>query len=181
MNKQNLKSISRSIPVPVETIERRIYLIGGQKVMLDRDLAGLYRVETFNLNKAVKINRARFPADFMFQLTKAEAESLTFQNGISKSPGRGGSRHRPYAFTEHGVAMLSSILRSKRAVQMNILIIRIFVKLRAMLGAHKHLARKVDDLERTQNEHGAKITTIYDFVGKLVAAPEKPKRSMGFR
>jgi hypothetical protein len=77
--------------------------------------------------------------------------------------------------------MLSSILRSKRAVQMNILIIRIFVKLRAMLGAHKHLARKVDDLERTQNEHGAKITTIYDFVGKLVAAPEKPKRSMGFR
>ena len=116
--------------VPVEIIERNIYLIRGQKVMLDSDLAKLYGVETFNLNKAVKRNISRFPQDFMFQLTKEEADSLRFQIGLSKAEGRGGRRYLPYAFTEQGVAMLSSVLRSDRAVQVNIAIMRAFVKLR---------------------------------------------------
>src|SRR5690348_9652781 len=111
------------LPVPVEMIERRIYLIRGQKVMLDSDLAELYQVLTKNLNLAVRRNTNRFPTDFMFQLTKEEAESLRLQFATS-NVGRGGRRYLPYAFTEHGVAMLSSVLNSERAVQMNILIIR---------------------------------------------------------
>src|SRR5260370_4825331 len=136
------------LPVPVQRIERKIYLIRGEKVMLDSDLAVLYQVETFNLNKAVKRNRDRFPQDFMFQLTKEEAMSLTFQIGISKPTGRGGRRTLPYAFTQHGVAMLSSVLNSGHAVQMNILIIRAFIKLREMFTSHKDMARKLEELER---------------------------------
>lgn len=102
-----------------EAIERRIYLIRGIRIMLDSDLAELYGVETFNLNKAVKRNIDRFPSDFMFQLTKEEANSLRFHIGMSKTSGRGGRRHLPYGFTEQGVAMLSSVLNSKRAVQVN--------------------------------------------------------------
>jgi hypothetical protein len=123
-------SPTKQLPVAAPFIERRIYLIRGQKVMLDSDLAELYLVPTFRLNEAVKRNRARFPEDFMFQLTKEEATSLTSQIAMSKSEGRGGRRTLPYAFTEHGVAMLSSVLNSDRAVQMNILIIRAFVRLR---------------------------------------------------
>src|SRR5262245_5199279 len=118
--------------IPVERIEKAIYLIRGEKVMLDRDLADLYDVETKMLNRAVKRNLARFPADFMFQLTAEEATLLRYQTGTSKTV-RGGSRYRPYAFTEQGVAMLSSVLRSKRAVQVNIEIMRAFVNLRSML------------------------------------------------
>jgi hypothetical protein len=110
------KSELPSLPVPLELIERKIYLLRGQKVMLDSDLAELYGVETFNLNKAVKRNLARFPADFMFQLTGKEAEALRFQIGISKT-GRGGRCYLPYVFTEQGVAMLSSVLTSERAIQ----------------------------------------------------------------
>ena len=127
-------------------IERRIYLIRGQKVMLDTDLAMLYHVPTFRLNEAVKRNRQRFPKDFMFQLSKTEAESLTSHFAMSKS-GRGGRRTVPYAFTELGVAMLSSVLNSERAVQMNILIMRAFVKLRDMLASHKDLATRMEKLE----------------------------------
>src|SRR6266498_434189 len=122
--------------IPVELVERRIYLIRGQKVMLDSDLAELYQVLTKNLNLAVRRNLDRFPEDFMFQLTAEEAESLRLQFATS-NVGRGGRRYMPYAFTEHGVAMLSSVLNSPRAVQMNILIIRAFVKLREMLASHK--------------------------------------------
>ena len=125
-------------------IERRIYLIRKQKVMLDSDLAELYGVETFNLNKAVKRNIDRFPDDFMFQLSQEEAESLRFQIGMSKVSGRGGRRYLPYAFTEQGVAMLSSVLNSKRAVQVNIAIMRAFVKLRELLATHKDLAQKLE-------------------------------------
>jgi hypothetical protein len=116
--------------VPVEIIERRIYLIREHKVMLDSDLAELYQVETFNLNKAVKRNLDRFPQDFMFQLTKEKAEVLRFQIGMSKHSGRGGRRYLPYAFTEQGVAMLSSVLNGSRAVQVNIAIMRTFARLR---------------------------------------------------
>jgi hypothetical protein len=116
--------------IPVEIIEKKILLIRGEKVMLDSDLAQLYEVETFNLNKAVKRNSERFPEDFMFQLNKEEADSLRFQIGMSKTSGSGGRRYLPYVFTEQGVAMLSSVLNSQRAVKVNIEIMRTFVKLR---------------------------------------------------
>src|SRR5260370_28001097 len=122
------------LPIPTQLIERRIYLIRGQKVMLDSDLAELYQVLTKNLNLAVRRNQHRFPEDFMFQLTKEETESLRLQFA-TPNEGRGGRRYLPYAFTELGVAMLSSVLNSERAVQMNILIIRAFVKLRELQPA----------------------------------------------
>jgi hypothetical protein len=126
---KRIQATSNRQIVPIETIERRIFLIRRQKVMLDSDLAQLYQTPTFRLNEAVKRNRKRFPEDFMFQLSKEEAHALTSQYAMSKTH-RGGRRTRPYAFTEHGVAMLSSILNSDRAVQMNILIIRAFIRLR---------------------------------------------------
>src|SRR4030066_2013089 len=119
--------------IPVEMIEKKILLIRGEKVMLDADFAELYGVETSNLNKAVKRNIDRFPEDFMLQLTKEEADSLRFQIGMSKTEGRGGRRYLPYAFTEQGVAMLSSVLNSKRAIHINITIMRIFIRLRNLL------------------------------------------------
>jgi len=158
-------------PVPVALIERRIYLIRGQKVMLDSDLATLYQVPTFRLNEAVKRNHKRFPEDFMFQLTKEEAASLTSQSAISNQ-GRGGRRTPPYAFTEHGVAMLSSVLNSERAVQMNILIIRAFVRLREILATHKDLARKMEDLEQRQQIQAADVAAIYKLIKRLMAPLE---------
>jgi len=143
MKRTESRLAAAALPVPLETIERRIYLIRSQKVMLDRDLADLYQVPTKSLNLAVRRNADRFPEDFMFQLTKEEVRSLRFQSETSNK-GRGGRRYLPHAFTEHGVAMLSSVLNSKRAVQVNILIIRAFVKLREMLSTHKDLARKLE-------------------------------------
>ena len=128
-------------------IEARIHVIRGERVMLDADLAALYGVETKALNLAVRRNRGRFPPDFMFQLTLAEATSLRFQTEISKI-GRGGRRYRPHAFTEHGVAMLSSVLRSERAIAVNILIMRTFVQLRRALHETTRLALRVDAIER---------------------------------
>jgi len=126
--------------IPVERVVQSIRWFRGQKVLLDSDLAALYGVTTGNLNKAVSRNRERFPSDFMFQLSAEEAEDLIFQIGRSK--GRGGRRHRPYAFTEQGIAMLSSILNSDRAIRVNIAIMRAFVKLRQMLETNRELARK---------------------------------------
>lgn len=166
--------------VHAELIERRIYLIRGHKIMLDSDLADLYQVQTFRLNEAVKRNARRFPPDFMFQLTQEEAGALTSQLAMSKK-GRGGRRHLPYAFTEHGVAMLSSVLTSDRAVEMNILIIRAFVRLREYLATHKDLARKLEDVERTQQDHSAHIEQIYDYIQQLLEpAPGPAKRRIGF-
>src|SRR2546421_9361994 len=128
-----------------ENVARLVFFVRGEKVMLDADLARLYGVTTGNLNKAVKRNQGRFPGDFMFQLTGKEAESLIFQSGRSK--GRGGRRHRPYAFTEQGVAMLSSVLNSERAVQVNIAIMRAFVKLRHAVIAHQGIARRGEKAE----------------------------------
>jgi hypothetical protein len=163
--------------VPVELVERRIYLVRGYKVMLDSDLADLYQVQTFRLNEAVKRNGKRFPEDFMFQLTRDEAGSLTSHFAMSKV-GRGGRRTPPYAFTEHGVAMLSSVLKSERAGQMNILIIRAFVKLREMIATHKDLALKVEEIERAQQKQGKQITAILQH---LIEAPKTAKRRFGFR
>jgi len=157
---------ARRLPAAVELIGQRIYLLRGQKAMLDSDLAELYRVETKALNRAVKRNPTRFPADFMFQVTDYEAESLRCQNGTSNE-NRGGRRYLPYAFTEHGVAMLSSVLNSERAVQMNILIVRAFVKLREVLATHRELARKMERLEHTQKDHSAVLSIVVKDVQDL--------------
>jgi hypothetical protein len=167
--------------VPVEFIERKIFLIRGYKVMLDSDLAELYQVPTKRLNEAVKRNLGRFPGDFMFQLSKDELINWRSQTATSNSGAKMGLRRPPYAFTEHGVAMLSSVLSSKRAVELNILIIRAFVRLREYLGTHKDLARKLEDVERTQHEHGSHIQQIYGYIERLMEPPqEHPKRRIGF-
>jgi hypothetical protein len=166
--------------IPVEFIERKIYLIRGCKVMLDSDLAELYQVPTKRLNEAVRRNVGRFPADFMFQLSADELENLRSQIATSSS-GHGGRRHAPYAFTEHGVAMLSSVLKSERAVALNILIIRAFVRLREYLATHKDLARKLEDVEHTQREHSAHIGQIYGYIQRLLEpTPDSSKRRIGF-
>jgi phage regulator Rha-like protein len=163
--------------VPVEIIERRIYLIRGQKVMLDSDLAELYHVETRALVQAVKRNLDRFPEDFMFQLSPEEAAAMRSQ---SVTASKRNVRYQPYAFTEHGVAMLSSVLHGDRAAQVNILIVRAFVKLRELLSNNKDLAHKLEAIERTQKEHGAHINAIWNAIQKLIEPPKKRQRPIGF-
>ena len=165
--------------VPTERIENKILLIRGQKVMLDRDPAILYDVATRDLNKAVSRNLTRFPADFMFQITKQEFADLKFQFGTSSS-GWGGTRKLPFAFTEQGIAMLSSVLRSERAVQVNIAIMRAFVKLREILSTHKELAQKLKELEYKIETHDEQITAIFEAINQLLAPPPTPKRKIGF-
>ena len=157
-----------------ESIERRILLIRGHKVMLDKDLAELYGVTTGNLNKAVSRNLDRFPNDFMFQLTKKEFTNLIFHFGTSSW---GGTRKMPRAFTEQGVAMLSSVLRSKRAIQVNIQIMRAFVKLRRILASHKDLAKKLNSLEKKYN---TQFKVVFDAIRQLMAPPQKQSRKIGF-
>jgi hypothetical protein len=161
--------------VPAEQIENCIYLLRGQRVMLDDDLAILYKVETKTLNRAVKRNLRRFPEDFMFQLSAKEFENLRYQFGTSK---RGGRRYPPYAFTEQGVAMLSSVLHSKRAIQVNIEIMRAFVRLRKMLNSNADLARKLAALEK---KYDAQFSVVFDTIRELMTPPApKKKRSIGF-
>lgn len=145
--------------------------------MLDKDLAELYSVTTGNLNKAVKRNIDRFPDDFMFQLNKKEFESLIFQNGISKKAGRGGTRRLPYAFTEQGVAMLSSVLTSKIAVQVNIQIIRVFIKLREMIISNKELRQRLEEMER---KYDTKFKVVFTALRKILEPEEEPRRQIGF-
>ena len=160
-------------------IEQAILFIRGQKVMLDRDLAALYGVTTGNLNKAVKRNPDRFPGDFMLQLTVEECASLRFQFGTLK---RGQHRkYLPYAFTEQGVAMLSSVLHSPRAIQVNVAIMRAFVRLRQTLAVHKDLAHKLAELERKIAGHDANIHTLFEVIRQLMTPPEPPPRKpIGF-
>ncbi len=165
---------------PIPLIENRILLIRGQKVLLDSDLAVLYEVETRRLNESVRRNRERFPEDFMFQLTREEDESLRSQIAISNE-GRGGRRYRPYAFTEQGIAMLSSVLRSKRAIQVNIVIMRTFVKLRQLLATHQELASRLDQLEWRQAEQDGRVQYVFETIQHLIEAPtEDPKKRFGF-
>jgi len=159
--------------MPIELVATKILLVRGRKVMLDKDLAGLYGVETFNLNKAVKRNIDRFPEDFMFQLTMEEYKNLIFQNGRSNW---GGRRHLPYAFTEQGVAMLSSVLKSKRAIWVNIAIMRAFVKLRELLLTHKELSQKLEELERKYQLHETDIQAIFEVIKKLLEPPIEPPK-----
>jgi len=161
--------------IPVEAIQQKIYLIRGHKIMLSIDLAELYGVEPRILNQAVKRNSERFPVDFMFQLTNQEVNNLKSQIVISSW---GGTRANPYAFTEQGVAMLSCVLRSKRAVQVNIEIMRTFVRLRQMLVSNTQLARKLKSLEKKCDEQ---FKVVFEAIYSLMDTNEtKKKRKIGF-
>src|SRR5213592_4786381 len=196
-----------SIVLKPENVVQLVFFIRGEKVLLDADLAMLYGVEARALNQAVARNRKRFPADFMFQLSSKEYESLTSQTVISKlrgssadssqsvmSPsrrtkdqlrsqivtsnkGRGGRRTLPYAFTEQGVAMLSSVLRSERAVEVNIAIMRTFVQLRRLMDTNRDLARKIEALEKKYDEQFA---VVFEAIKQLIAPPAPPKKQIGF-
>jgi len=190
--------ISKEI-IPTERIAGAIHLLRGQRVMLDFDLAALYGVTTKVLNQARKRHRSRFPNDFMFRLTNEEVSILRSQTVTSRllTPGNqlsrpswsrsvisskkhGGARYRPYAFTEQGVAMLSSILNSERAVRVNIAIMRAFVKLRGVLETNRELARKFVELEKRVGKHDEEIDAILEAIRQLMAPPEKPGREIGF-
>ena len=173
-----------SVPVPVERVTQAIRLIRGQKVILDEDLAALYEVETKALNRAVKRNLDRFPEDFLFQLKPTEFADLRRQSGTSNLRSQtgtsrwGGRRYPPYAFTEQGVAMLSSVLKSRRAVQVNIEIMRAFVRLRQMLASNTELARKLTLLEK---KYDTQFKMVFDAIRELMTPPEpKKKRPIGF-
>jgi hypothetical protein len=173
---QVIGMVNKKSLIPVDRIEKAILLIRGQKVMLDADLAALYGVETKMLVRAVKRNINRFPTDFMFQLSKEEFDNLRFHFGTSSY--WGGRRYRPYAFTEQGVAMLSSVLHSQRAIQVNIEIMRAFIRLRQMLASHVELARKLDALEK---KYDAQFKQVFEAIRQLMAPPEPKRRPIGFR
>jgi hydrogenase maturation factor HypE len=162
--------------IPLETIERNILLIRGQKVMLDRDLAQLYGVETRALNQAVRRNIDRFPNDFMFTLTREEIMRIS-QIVISSAHETLKFSKNVMAFTEQGVAMLSSVLKSKRAVQVNIAIMRVFVKLREMIASNKELAKRLDKLEK---KYDAQVKVVFDAIRELMTPPEPKRRRIGF-
>jgi hypothetical protein len=166
----------KMIKISIEWIEQAIFLIRGQKVLIDADLAQLYGVETKILNKAVKRNLDRFPEDFMFQLTAEESKNLRFQFGTSKKQ-RGGRRYLPYAFTEQGVAMLSGVLNSPRAVKVNVEIMRAFVRLRQLLATHTDLERKLSALEQKYDEQ---FKVVFDAIRALMTPPEKTRKKIGF-
>ena len=162
--------------IPSETIQNKILWIRNQKVMIDRDLAALYGVETKALNQAVKRNLERFPKDFMFQLTAEEFKIWKSQFVTSKNDQKG-LRKKSYAFTEHGILMLSSVLNSPRAVQVNIQIMRTFNQLRQMLTSHSELKKKIDEMEK---KYDYQFKTVFDAIKRLIEEPVKPKRPIGF-
>lgn len=170
--------------VVAPAIEKRIFVIRDRQVMLDEDLADLYGVETRVLVQQVKRNAKRFPSDFMFQLAKAEAEALRSQFVISNE-GRGGRRYAPYVFTEQGVAMLSGVLRSERAIAVNIEIMRAFVELRRVVGSVDELQKRLDQMEldigARLSEHDEQLRQIFEALRQLIAPPPPTKRPVGFR
>ena len=177
----------KDLAIPVEPLDRLIYEVRGQRVMLDRDLAAVYGVTTGNLNKAVKRNRDRFPEDFVFRLTPQEMTNLMFPNGIS-SGRHGGTRKPAWAFTEHGAIMAANVLNSPRAAQMSVFVVRAFIKMRAALSDNRELASKLAALEKELkdrlNVHEAAIVTILQRVMDIIdppAQPEPPKKQIGFR
>ena len=161
---------SKQLPIPAERIEGAILLIRGEKVLLDKDLALLYGVSTSVLNKAVTRNVDRFPPDFMFRLTRREFSELKFHFGTSS---RGGTRKLPRAFTEQGVAMLSGVLKSKRAVRVNVEIMRAFIKLRRMLASNDELARKLEELEKKYDEQ---FGVVFEAIRQLMRPPDPPRK-----
>ena len=171
--------MKQKLTLNVADLGPMIRIIRGNRVMLDSDLAVLYGVETKVLKRAVKRNIERFPDDFMFPLTVEELANLRCQIGTS-SLAHGGSRYRPYAFTQEGIAMLSSVLRSGRAVEVNVAIMRAFVRLREMTLGIAELARKVETLERGFAKHGEHFKAVFDALRQLMTPPEKPRRKIGF-
>jgi ORF6N domain len=171
MNKQAISLMSTAV------VSTKIHFVRGTRVMLDADIAALYAVTTFNLNKAVRRNRERFPQDFMFRLTPREHRALIFQSGISNRVGRGGSRYLPYAFTEQGVAMLSSVLRNKRSVQVNIAIMRAFVELRRTIASHEQLRKKIEHMER---RYDAKFEVVFTAIKQMLEPNVRAKSTIGF-
>jgi hypothetical protein len=164
--------------IPADQIAHRILQLRGEKVLLDYDLAALYRIETRALKQAVRRNLNRFPPDFMFELSGDEIEAVVSQFVIPNRRKFGGAR--PMAFTEQGVAMLSSVLNTRRALMVNIAIMRAFVKLRGMLETNRELARKFAELERRVDKHNEEIAAILEAIRQLMTAPEKPRREIGF-
>lgn len=168
--------------MPVEIIQNKIYLIRGHKVMLDNELAQLYGVPTNRFNEQVKRNTKRFPEGFMFQLTQVEYDGLRSQFATSNKV-RGGRRYLPYVFTDYGVAMLSSILNSDRAIEVNIQIMKVFTSLREIIASHKDLEYKIEEIERKLQYHDKRIIAIFDAIRQLLKQkedPPKPKGPMGF-
>jgi hypothetical protein len=171
-------TLKQSSLIPVETIEKTIYLIRGQRVMLDADLALLYQVTTKALNQAVRRNRDRFPGDFMFQLTTKELEELNRSQIVTASQKHRDPRFRPYAFTEQGVAMLSSVLHSKRAIFVNIEIMRTFARLRLMLATNSELSRRLNDLE---SKYDRQFKVVFDAIRQLMSPATSGRKQIGFR
>lgn len=168
--------------IPEEIIERKIYLVRGIKIMLDSDLAFLYGVQTRVLIQAIKRNKDRFPSDFMFQITKKEFENWRSQIVMSNPGAKMGLRRPPYVFTEHGVAMLSSVLKSKKAVQVNILIVRAFIKLRELLATHKDLILEIDKIKREQKNQNQKINSVINIISQMLNPPvNENKEPIGFK
>lgn len=166
-------------PVGVDAVSGRIHFVRGQKVILDADLAELFGVVTKVFNQAIKRNIARFPADFMFQLTFEEHEHLRSQL-VTSNAGRGGRRYAPYVFTEHGAIMAATILNSPKATEMSVFIVRAFVQLREMLSSHRELAAKLEELERKVSSHDQAIAGLIDAIRQLMIPPETKKRPIGF-
>ena len=164
--------------IPGERIEKAIYVIRGEKVMLDRDLAELYQVQTKALNQAVRRNIDRFPADFMFQLTENEVAEVNRSQFVTGSEKHRDPRFPPFAFTEQGVAMLSSVLRSKRAITVNIEIMRAFVKLRQLLVSNVELSRRLDELE---SKYDKQFRVVFDAIRRLMVTPARGRKEIGFR
>jgi phage regulator Rha-like protein len=173
------KSI-KSIAIAEEAIVNKIYLIRGKKVMLDRDLAELYGVETKRLKEAVKRNINRFPTDFLFEMNKKEFEDWRTQNATSKED-KQGLRYAPFCFTEQGVTMLSCVLNSERAIAVNIQVIRVFTKMREMLLTHKDILLKLEQIERKMAGHDEDIQLIFEYLKQLLNPPQEPRPRIGFR
>jgi hypothetical protein len=165
-------------PVTENQIVEKIFYIRGLKIMFDYDLAEMYGVPTHRLNESVKRNQTRFPEDFMFQLSEEEFKNLKFQIGISSW---GGARRPPYAFTEQGVAMLSSVLRSEIAIQVNIRIIRVYTQMRQLLLDNKELWQKIESIERALIKKDGEIQGIFKILKELLIKPEKPREPIGFK
>jgi len=170
--------MSESFIIPDETVIRKIYLFRDQKVMVDNDLAELYEIETRALNQAVKRNEKRFPQDFMFQLNDKEFESLKSQN---TSNGWGGRRSLPNVFTEHGVLMLSSVLNSDKAIEVNIQLVRIFTRMREMLLTHKDILLQIEEMRKSVASQDDRIDLIYNYLMEFVKQENQPRKSIGFR
>ena len=175
------KNTTNELMLPDEILINKIYLIKGQKVMLDRDLAELYGVETKQLKRQVKRNLERFPEDFMFEMSEEDFQNWRSQFGTSNLSDKMGLRYAPYCFTEHGVLMLSSVLNSPRAIQVNIQIVRIYTKLREMLLTHKDILLKLEEMEKKIGKQDTKIKLVFDYLNQFIKQQEKPRKMIGFR